>query len=59
MRSFSNEEFILDVPFTLREVAGTVKKLKCGKACGPDGIFAEHLKWGGESLATLMAPGCG
>ena len=25
-------------------------KLKPGKACGPEGISAEHLKWGGDSL---------
>ena len=23
---------------------------KFGKASGPDGLFAEHLKWGGETL---------
>ena len=48
--SFSNEEYILDVPFTLDEVVCAVKKLKPGKACGPEGISAEHLKWGGDSL---------
>ena len=48
--SFSNEEYILDVPFTLDEVVCAVKKLEPGKACGPEGISAEHLKWGGDSL---------
>ena len=38
--SLSNEEYILDVPFTLDEVVCAVKKLKPGKP----------LKWGGESL---------
>ena len=44
--SLSNEEYILDVPFTLDEGVRAVKKLKSGRACGPDGISAEHLKWG-------------
>ena len=48
--SLSNEEYIPDVPFTLEEVAYAVKKLKSGKACGPDGISAEHLKLGGKPL---------
>ena len=48
--SLSNEEYILDVPFTLEEVAYAVNKLNSGKACGPDGISAEHLKLGGKPL---------
>ena len=47
---FSNEEYILDVQFTLDEVVCAVKKLKPGMACGPEGISAEQLKWGGDSL---------
>ena len=31
--SLSNEEYILDVPFTLEEVAYAVNKLKSCKAC--------------------------
>ena len=45
--SLSNEEYILDVPFTLEEVAYAVNKLKTGKASGPDSISAEHLKLDG------------
>ena len=48
--SLSNEEHILDVPFTLEEVKCAVMKLKSRKCCGPDGLSAEHLKWGGDSL---------
>ena len=42
--SLSNEEYILDVPFTLDEVINAVMKLKLGKSGGPDGIVAEHLR---------------
>ena len=48
--SLSNEEYILDVPFTLEEVIGAVMKLKLGKSGGLDGVVAEHLRWGGETL---------
>ena len=48
--SLSNEEHILDVPFTLEEVKCAVEKLKPWKCCGPDGLSAEYLKWGGDSL---------
>ena len=48
--SLSNEEHILDVPFTLEEVKFAVKKLKPWKYCGPDGLSVEHLKWGSDSL---------
>ncbi len=46
----SNEEYILDVPFSLEEVVNAVMKLKLRKSGGPDGIIAEHLRWGGETL---------
>ena len=48
--SLSNEEYILDVPFALEEVVNAVMKLKLRKSGGPDGIIAEHLRWGGETL---------
>ena len=48
--SISKKEYIIDVPFTLDEVVCAVKKLKPGKACGPEGVSAEHLKWSGDSL---------
>ena len=50
----SNEEYILDVAFTLEEVQGAVNKLKLGKSGGPDGIIAEHLRWGGETLLLWL-----
>ena len=32
-------------PFTPKRVIGLIKKLKCGKSAGADGITAEHLKY--------------
>ena len=39
-RSVSNEEFVLDVPFSVEEAA---RKLKGSKAAGPDGLKANRL----------------
>ena len=35
-------------------VAAAVKKLKVGKAAGPDGLLGEHLKWGGEAVLVWL-----
>ena len=43
--SHKSEEYLLDVPFTVEEVTEAVRKLKSGKAAGPDGLMAEHLKF--------------
>ena len=40
--SLSNEECILDVPFSLEEVELAIKKLKTGKSSGPDGLCRTH-----------------
>jgi len=44
---YRNEEMLQDTPFCAEEVADAVKKLKAGKAPGPDRLLAEHLKWEG------------
>ena len=36
------------------EVSAAVSKLECGKAAGPDGFMAEHLKAGGEAVIMLL-----
>ena len=43
-----------DVPFCAEEVVAAVKKLKVGKAAGPDGLLEEHLKWGGLSVLVWL-----
>ena len=57
-KSLLHDECILDVSFTLGEVVCAVRKLKAGKACGHDGISAEHLKWGGETLHLWLLGIC-
>ena len=52
--SYKNEEMLLDTPFCAKEVAVAVKKLKAGKAAGPDGLLAEHLKCCGESFLVWL-----
>ena len=52
--SYKNEEMLLDTPFCAEEVAVAVKKLKAGKAAGPDGLLAEHLK----CVVSLFWCGC-
>ena len=46
-QSHMNEEYLLDVPFTSKEVSRVVSKLKKKKATRPDGLLAEHLRAGG------------
>ena len=53
-QSHSNEEFLLDVPFTAEEVSRAVSRLKGKKAPGPDGVMAEHLKFGGEVFVIWL-----
>ncbi len=50
--SVSNEEYVLDVPFSDEEVAMAVGKLKGRKAAGPDGLVREHLKEGGQTTVV-------
>ena len=54
MQSHLNEDFLLDVPFTAKEVSGAVSRLKGKKAPGPDGVMAKHLKFGGEVFVIWL-----
>ncbi len=53
-KSFTDEEFILDTPFTIEEVDAAVSKLQNGKAAGHDHVTPEHLKFGGASLKKWL-----
>ena len=55
--SLLNKEYLLDNPFTVEELEQAPKplrKLKKRKASGQDGLFAEHLKFGGQALLTWL-----
>ena len=52
--SMGNKDMLLDVPFSAEEVSAAVSKLQCGKAAGPDGLMAEHLKAGGEMVVIWL-----
>ena len=56
--SFNNEDYLLDVPFTSKEVDSVLKKLKLGKAAGHNGVQAEHLKYGGLILRDWIPQIC-
>lgn len=52
--SLSNEEYLLDTPFTIEELERALHKLKIRKACGLEGLSAEHLKFGGQAILTWL-----
>ncbi len=52
--SVSNEEYVLDVPFSDEEVAMAVWKLKGRKAVGPDSLIGEHLKEGRQPIVVWL-----
>ena len=52
--SYSNANTVLQQEFDLGEVNSAVKKLKSGKAAGPDKITAEHIKHGGPVLISWI-----
>ena len=45
-----NEEYILDIQFTIEEVEKAIKGLKKRKASGTDNLLAEHLIEDGKSV---------
>ena len=52
--SHENDEFLLDIPFTAKELCKAVAKLKKGKVAGPDGLMAEHLKAEREAVVIWL-----
>ena len=49
-----NEDYVLDYDITLEEVEATVRSLRNGKGCGSDGVFAEHMKYGGPTISVWL-----
>ena len=47
------DEF-LSYPFTVSEVETGLRSLNKGKACGMDGVSAEHLCYGGRPMAIFL-----
>ena len=50
-----NVDYNNDVVVTPGEIREIILNLKDGKACGPDGISAEHLKFASGKLCHLLA----
>ena len=44
----------LDIAFTAEDVTKAVTRLKLKKAAGPDGLMAEHLRNGGDTLVIWL-----
>ncbi len=44
----------LDIAFTAEEVTKAVSRLQLRKAAGPDGLMAEHLRIGGDTLVIWL-----
>ena len=52
--SLENEKYLVDVPFTVEEVAVAVHRLKGMKAAGPNTLMAERLKFAEESAIIWL-----
>ena len=49
-----NEEYLLDIPFSVDEVEHATRRLKKRKTPGPDNLLAEHLLEGGDIIVAWM-----
>ena len=54
LNSMKDDSPFLEYNFDEAEVQKAVKKLKINKACGYDHISAEHIKYGGPLLITII-----
>ncbi len=54
LNSFNNNDTILHDKFTIEEISTAIRKLKSGKAAGPDNLTAEHLKHGGLTIQKWL-----
>ena len=48
------KEFNLENDIYMSDLQLALKRLKTGKACGLDGIYTEHLKYGGDTLHEFL-----
>ena len=55
LATFDGAPSPLNNPISVNEVSRAAKKLKNGRACGPDNIPNELLKYAGESYSTAYA----
>ena len=49
-RSATQITSLKHVPFEVEEIESAIRKLKCGKSGGADGLQPEHIKYGGHSI---------
>ena len=55
-RHMDNISYDKDMEVSANELQNAIKKLKLGKSCGPDKIFAEHIKHtSGPRLSILLS----
>ena len=50
-----NIQYDANMIVTSEDICKLIKKLKCGKASGPDGISAESLRFSNDSLHVLLS----
>ena len=55
IETFSDEEFILDVPFSPEEVITAIKRLKRDNSPGPDLLSSRHLLHAGPLISTWLS----
>ena len=49
-KSFGYSNDILEALFEVEEIQSAIRKLKCGKRGGANGLQPEHIKYGGHSI---------
>ena len=55
LQTYSDEELILDTPFSPEEVSAAIKLLKRGSSAGPDQLSPHHLLHAGPLISTWLS----
>ena len=55
LETYSDEEFILEVPFSPEEVIAVIKRLKRDSSPGPDLLSPHHLLHAGPLISTWLS----